>query len=230
MCYPLKLRTGRSRDRTWVWSENFHTCPNRPWAPPKLPYNGYCAFSGISGRGGVITVYSHLVPTLKKSTTALLLQLWAFAACSWMKFDLTLTFVNHIHFKDYCHIIMYRTQEWLYRSCYVAPLELCCTSRVMLHRSSYVAPLELCCTSRVMLHHSSYVAPLELCCTSRVMLHLSSYVAPLELCCTSRVMLHFSSYVAPLELCCTSRVMLHHSVIRSCAVADTQKFQQNYRI
>jgi len=66
MCYPLKLRTGRSRDRISVWGENFHTCPNRPCAPPKLPYNGYCAFSGISASVGVLMAHTHLVPTLKK--------------------------------------------------------------------------------------------------------------------------------------------------------------------
>jgi hypothetical protein len=34
------------------WGEIFRTCPDRPWSPPSLLYNGYRVFPGVeSGRG-----------------------------------------------------------------------------------------------------------------------------------------------------------------------------------
>ena len=36
--------------------EIFHTCPDRPWGPPSLLYNGYRVFPGVkSGRGVTLT-------------------------------------------------------------------------------------------------------------------------------------------------------------------------------
>jgi hypothetical protein len=32
--------------------ENFRTCPDRPWVPPSLLYNGYRVFPGGKGRPG----------------------------------------------------------------------------------------------------------------------------------------------------------------------------------
>jgi hypothetical protein len=33
--------------------EIFHTCPDRPWGPPSLQYNGYRVFSGGKERPGL---------------------------------------------------------------------------------------------------------------------------------------------------------------------------------
>ena len=29
-----------------MWNISFHTCPDRPWGPPSLLYNGYRVFPG----------------------------------------------------------------------------------------------------------------------------------------------------------------------------------------
>jgi len=43
--------------------EIFHTCPDRPWGPPNLLYNGYRVFPGVkSGRGETLTPHPILVP------------------------------------------------------------------------------------------------------------------------------------------------------------------------
>ena len=34
------------------WGENFRTCPDRPWGPPSLLYNGYRVFPGGKERPG----------------------------------------------------------------------------------------------------------------------------------------------------------------------------------
>ena len=34
------------------WGKSFHTCPDRPWGPPSLLYNGYRVFSGGKERPG----------------------------------------------------------------------------------------------------------------------------------------------------------------------------------
>ena len=41
-----ELRAGRSGDRFPVGGEIFRTCPDRPWGPPSLLYNGYRVFAG----------------------------------------------------------------------------------------------------------------------------------------------------------------------------------------
>ena len=41
-----ELRAGRSGDRFPVGGEIFWTCPDRPWGPPSLLYNGYRVFAG----------------------------------------------------------------------------------------------------------------------------------------------------------------------------------------
>ena len=43
---------GRSGDRNPVGSEIFRTCPDRPWVPPSLLYNGYRVFPGGKERPG----------------------------------------------------------------------------------------------------------------------------------------------------------------------------------
>jgi hypothetical protein len=47
-----ELRAGRSGDRIPV-GEIFRTRPDRPWAPPRLLYNGYRVFSGGKAAGAL---------------------------------------------------------------------------------------------------------------------------------------------------------------------------------
>ena len=50
--YSDWLRAGRSGDRTTVGGEIFRTCPDLPWGPPSLLYNGYRFFPGGKERPG----------------------------------------------------------------------------------------------------------------------------------------------------------------------------------
>jgi len=63
-----ELRAGRSGDRIPVGGEIFHTCPDRPWGPPSLLYNGYRVFPGGKERTGrdVETRHPLLVPLAMK--------------------------------------------------------------------------------------------------------------------------------------------------------------------
>ena len=45
-------RAGRSGDTIPVGGEIFRTCPDRPWGPPSLLYNGYRVFLGSKERPG----------------------------------------------------------------------------------------------------------------------------------------------------------------------------------
>ena len=48
--------------------EIFHACPDQPWGPPSLLYNGYQGFpGGKSGRGVTLTPHPLLVPWSRKS-------------------------------------------------------------------------------------------------------------------------------------------------------------------
>ena len=49
--YSDWLRAGRSGHRISV-GEIFRTCPDRPWGPPSLLYNGYRVFPGGKERPG----------------------------------------------------------------------------------------------------------------------------------------------------------------------------------
>ena len=41
------------------WGEIFRTCPERPWGPPSLLYNGYRVFTGVkNGRSVTLTLTS----------------------------------------------------------------------------------------------------------------------------------------------------------------------------
>jgi hypothetical protein len=49
------IATGYGLDGPWIksrWGEIFRTCPDRPWGPPTLLYNGYRVFSGGKERPG----------------------------------------------------------------------------------------------------------------------------------------------------------------------------------
>jgi hypothetical protein len=72
------LRAGRSGDRIPVGGEILRTCPDRPWGPPSLLYNGYRVFPGVkSGRGVTLIPQPLLVPWSWKSRAIPLLTLWA---------------------------------------------------------------------------------------------------------------------------------------------------------
>ena len=48
------------------WGEIFLTCPDRPWGPPSLLYNGYQVFPGLRcGRGVTLIPHTLLVPGSK---------------------------------------------------------------------------------------------------------------------------------------------------------------------
>jgi hypothetical protein len=58
--------------------EIFRTCPDRPWNPHSLLYNGYRVFPGVkSGRGVSLTPQPVLLPWSWKSRAIPLLPLWA---------------------------------------------------------------------------------------------------------------------------------------------------------
>ena len=57
--------------------EIFRTCPDRPWVPPSLLYNGYQVFpGGKSGRFVKLTSHPVLVPWPWKGRAIPLLPLW----------------------------------------------------------------------------------------------------------------------------------------------------------
>ena len=71
------LRAGRFGDRIPVGGEIFRTCPDRPWGPPSLLYNGYRVFPGGKGRPGRdADPYPLSVPWSRKSRAIPLLPLW----------------------------------------------------------------------------------------------------------------------------------------------------------
>ena len=58
--------------------EIFRTCPDRPWGPPSLLYNGYRVFPGVkSGWSVTLTPHPLLVPWSRKSRAIPVLPLWA---------------------------------------------------------------------------------------------------------------------------------------------------------
>jgi len=81
-----------------VEGEIFCTCPERPWSPPCLLYNGCRGFPGSKERSGRDADPSTLlVPWSRKSTAIPLLPLWAvrpvqsLSACTTVHFTFTYT-------------------------------------------------------------------------------------------------------------------------------------------
>ena len=97
------LQAGRSEDRIPVGVEIFRTCPDRPWGPLSLLYNGYQIFPGVkSDRGVTLTPHPLLVPWSRKARAIPLLPLWAVRpvqsinACTRVHF----AFNFNLHFKN----------------------------------------------------------------------------------------------------------------------------------
>ena len=85
-------------DRIPVWGEICRTCPDRPWGPPSLLYNGYRVFPGVKERPEREADPSPiLVPWSWKSRAIPLLPLWAvrpvqsLSACTRVTFTFTFT-------------------------------------------------------------------------------------------------------------------------------------------
>ena len=81
--------------------EIFRTCPDRPWGPLSLLYNGYRVFPGAKDRPGRDADPSPLlVPWSRKSRATPLLPLWAvrpvqsLSACTRVHFTFTFTFYS----------------------------------------------------------------------------------------------------------------------------------------
>jgi hypothetical protein len=75
--YSDWLGAGRSKDQIPVGDEISRTCPDRPWGPPTLLYNGYRIFPGSKKRPGLDANPSLLlVPWSRKSRAMLLFPLW----------------------------------------------------------------------------------------------------------------------------------------------------------
>jgi hypothetical protein len=83
--FSVGIATGYGLDGPGIesrWGEIFRTCPDRPWGPLSLLYNGYRVFPGSRKRPGREANPSHLrVPRYKKSRAIPLLSLRAFVAC-----------------------------------------------------------------------------------------------------------------------------------------------------
>jgi hypothetical protein len=73
------IATGYGLDRPGIESgRGFRACPERPWGPPSLLYNGYRVFPGVkSGRGVTLASHLLLVPLPRKGRAIPLLILWA---------------------------------------------------------------------------------------------------------------------------------------------------------
>jgi hypothetical protein len=75
--------------------EIFRTCPDRPWGPPSLLYNGYRVFPGVkSSRGVTLTPRPLLTPWPREDRAIPLFPLWAvrpvqsLSACTRVHFTL----------------------------------------------------------------------------------------------------------------------------------------------
>jgi hypothetical protein len=95
---------GRSGDRIPVGGEIFRNCPDRPWGPHSLLYNGYRVFPGGKKRPGRDADPSPLlVPWSRKDRAIPLLLLWAIrpvqslSACTRVQFLFDYYIHTYIH-------------------------------------------------------------------------------------------------------------------------------------
>jgi hypothetical protein len=98
------IATGYGLDGQGIESqcgEIFRTCPDRPWDPPTLLYNGYRVFPGVkSSRGVTLTPHPLPVPWSRNGRAIPLLPLWAvrpvqsFSACTRVHFTFALLHVS----------------------------------------------------------------------------------------------------------------------------------------
>ena len=101
--------------------EIFCTCPDRPWGPRSLLYNGYRVFQGVkSGRSVTLTPHPLLVPWSRKRRAIPLLPLWAIqpvqslSACTRVHFTfitLPQSINQSIHWHVQNAVIPCRSQE-----------------------------------------------------------------------------------------------------------------------
>ena len=97
--HPTRLATGwTGRGSNPSGGEISRTCPDRPWGPPSLLYNGYLVFPGGKERPGREADPSPLlVPWSRKSKAIPLFPLWAvqpvqsLSACTTVHFTFTST-------------------------------------------------------------------------------------------------------------------------------------------
>jgi len=95
---------------SWWGGEIFRTCPDRPWGPSSLLYNGYRVFPGgvKSSQGMTLTPHPLLVPWSRKGRAIPLLPLWAvrpvqsLSACTREHFTFYFTFMQHWVFVTLC--------------------------------------------------------------------------------------------------------------------------------
>ena len=88
------------------WGEIFHPCPDRPWGPPSLLYNGYRVFPGVkSGRGVTLTPHPLLVPWSRKGRAIPLLPLWAIRPVQ------SLNACTRVHFTFFFNSVMLSVTE-----------------------------------------------------------------------------------------------------------------------
>ena len=74
--------------------EIFRTCPDLPWGPLSLLYNGCRVFPGVkSGRGVALTPHPLLVPWSRKSRAIPLLPLWAVRPVHSLSVSTRVTFI-----------------------------------------------------------------------------------------------------------------------------------------
>ena len=95
--YSDWLWAGRFGDRIPVGGEIFRTCPDQPWGPTSLLYNGYLVFPGLKSCRGV-TLSSHplLVPWSTKVRAIPLLPLWAIRPVQSLSACTRATFKYHV--------------------------------------------------------------------------------------------------------------------------------------
>jgi hypothetical protein len=131
-------RVAQSLYSDWatVWGSNpgggeiFRNCPDRPWVPPSLLYNGYRVFPGVkSGRGVTLTPHPLLVPLSWKGRFIPVLSLWAvrplqsLSACTRVHFTFFYVYVNiHVLAGTLKRNVNYGVAVWLSAS----QKEACC--------------------------------------------------------------------------------------------------------